>query len=320
MGTGVEAAGDGYILRCVDLEKSYGERRAVRGVSFHIATGETYGLLGPNGAGKTTTIAMICGLLSKDGGRVAVDGRRLETNSTEAKGAIGYVPQDLAIYPDLTARENLRFFGRLYGLGGDDLGRRADEVLGVTGLADRANERTDGFSGGMKRRLTIARSLVNDPDLLLLDEPTTGLDPKSKRDVQTFLEALRSEHGTTILLTSHDMAETERLCSRIGFLAHGRLIAEGTARELKQRAGASSLEDAFIALAGEKLDEDEKEDGEGAANGKVDAAGVAGVVKNGDGAGGDDDKNEDGAGVAADENKDGVGVAEECGAEVLESK
>jgi ABC-2 type transport system ATP-binding protein len=204
---------------------------AVDGVGFTIAEGETYGLLGPNGAGKTTTISMVCGLLSRDGGRVTLKGRELDTGTVEVKAAIGFVPQEIAIYPDLTANENLRFFGKLYGLPRDELERRMTRILETIGLADRADERTDGFSGGMQRRLNIGLGLLNDPALLVLDEPTVGVDPQSRNAILDSVEALASE-GMAVLYTTHYMEEAERLCDRVGILDEGRLRAEGTQRQL----------------------------------------------------------------------------------------
>ena len=224
------------ILECRDLRKSYGRRLAVDGVGFTVAPGEAYGLLGPNGAGKTTTISMISGLLARDAGEVTVDGKRLDTDTTGAKSAIGYVPQDLAIYPDLTARENLRFFGRLYGLGGDGLDARVGGVLETVGLADRADERTDRFSGGMKRRLNIAVGLLHGPKLLVLDEPTVGVDPQSRNAILDSVEALGQE-GMSVLYTTHYMEEAERLCDRVGIIDEGQIKAEGTRRELVALVG-----------------------------------------------------------------------------------
>jgi len=226
------------MLHCAELRKSFGKRVAVAGVGFEIAPGETYGLLGPNGAGKTTTISMICGLLSRDGGEVLVDGQPIDTGATRAKAVIGYVPQDLALYPDLSARENLKFFGRLQRLGGRELDRRVDETLDVIGLADRAKERTDGFSGGMKRRLNIGIGLLHRPRLLVLDEPTVGVDPQSRNSILQSVADLESE-GMAILYTTHYMEEAERLCDRVGIIDEGLIRAEGTRREL-------------IALVGEK--------------------------------------------------------------------
>jgi ABC-2 type transport system ATP-binding protein len=221
----------GALLACNDLRKSYGERVAVDGVSFQIAPGETYGLLGPNGAGKTTTISMVCGLLHRDAGQVLLRGERLDTNTLGTKAEIGFVPQEIAIYPDLTARENLRFFGKLYDLSGAQLDGRADRILDTVGLADRANERTDAFSGGMKRRLNIGIGLLNEPALLLLDEPTVGVDPQSRNAILDAVESLASE-GMAVLYTTHYMEEAERLCDRVGILDEGVLKAEGTRREL----------------------------------------------------------------------------------------
>jgi ABC-2 type transport system ATP-binding protein len=231
-------AAGGPVLVCRDLRKRYGERWAVDGVGFEIAAGETYGLLGPNGAGKTTSISIVCGLLRRDGGEVLVNGRPIEIGSTEAKAAIGYVPQDLAIYPDLTARENLRFFGRLQRLRGKELDRRVDEILALTELTDRAGDRTDTFSGGMKRRLNIGIGLLHRPRLLVLDEPTVGVDPQSRNAILSSVAALEQE-GMAILYTTHYMEEAERLCDRIGIIDEGRIRAEGTRREL-------------VALVGEK--------------------------------------------------------------------
>jgi ABC-2 type transport system ATP-binding protein len=224
------------VLACSDLRKRYGDRVAVDGVGFEVAEGETYGLLGPNGAGKTTTISMVCGLLQPDGGRVEVAGRPLTPRSTTAKAALGLVPQDIALYGDLTARENLRFFGRLQGLRGARLDERVDDALGVVGLADRADDRVESYSGGMKRRANIAAGLLHRPKLLVLDEPTVGVDPQSRNAILESIERLGGE-GLSVVYTTHYMEEAERLCDRIGILDDGRLVAEGTRRELVRRLG-----------------------------------------------------------------------------------
>ncbi|HYY96970.1 MAG TPA: ABC transporter ATP-binding protein [Pyrinomonadaceae bacterium] len=229
---------------------------ALRDVSFEVALGETYGLLGPNGSGKSTLIRVLSTLLVPDEGYVRMLGHRIPGEEAEVRRLVGRVSVDAAFYKKLSARENLLYSAYLYGLEKTSAERRAMEILEALGLdGEKFTDPLEEMSRGMQQKVAITRALLVNPPLLLLDEPTTGLDPKSKRDVQTFVEALRAEHGTTILLTSHDMAETERLCSRIGFIAKGRLIAEGTAEELKRRSDASSLDDAFIALAGEKLDE-----------------------------------------------------------------
>jgi ABC-2 type transport system ATP-binding protein len=224
------------VLTCSSLEKVYGDLRAVDGVSFAVAEGETYGLLGPNGAGKTTTISMITGLLRPDAGEVHVLGQRLTPRSSRAKSAIGLVPQELAIYPDLTARENLRFFGRLHGIRRDQLAARVAEVLEVTGLTDRADDRADAFSGGMKRRLNIGVGLLHQPKLLVLDEPTVGVDPQSRNAILESVEQLATA-GMAVLYTTHYMEEAERLCDRLAIIDQGRIVGEGTRRELTSRVG-----------------------------------------------------------------------------------
>jgi ABC-2 type transport system ATP-binding protein len=226
----------GNVLEATGLRKTFGDLVAVDGVDFHIAEGETYGLLGPNGAGKTTTISMVTGLLERDAGDVTVAGKPITTTTIEAKGAIGYVPQDIAIYPDLTARENLDFFGRLYGMPGKERGARVDEVLEIIGLADRAGDRADEYSGGMKRRLNIGIGLLHSPQLLMLDEPTVGVDPQSRNAILESVERL-SREGMAVLYTTHYMEEAERLCDRVGIIDKGTIMAEGTRAELVALVG-----------------------------------------------------------------------------------
>lgn len=226
------------ILRCSGLRKSYGSRLAVDGVSFHISAGEIYGLLGPNGAGKTTTISMICGLLARDAGEVFVDGRPLTTKSVNAKGAIGFVPQELALYPDMTARENLSFFGRLYGVHGRELEQRIEEILELIELTERKDDRVEDYSGGMRRRLNIGIGLINRPRLLVLDEPTVGVDPQSRNAILTSVAGL-AERGAAVLYTTHYMEEAEKLCQRVGIIDAGEIKAEGTRRELVATIGES---------------------------------------------------------------------------------
>jgi ABC-2 type transport system ATP-binding protein len=224
------------VLEARGLRKAFKDLVAVKDVSFHIAEGETYGLLGPNGAGKTTTISMVCGLLERDGGEVQVDGRTIDTRSTDAKAAIGYVPQDIAIYPDLTARENLVFFGSLYGMTGKELASRVDEVLETIGLKERAKDRSVEFSGGMKRRLNIGIGLLHKPRLLMLDEPTVGVDPQSRNAILESVEQLSAE-GMAVLYTTHYMEEAERLCDRVAIIDEGEIKAEGTRAELVRLVG-----------------------------------------------------------------------------------
>ena len=224
------------VLTCRGLVKRYGDRTAVDGVGFEIARGECYGLLGPNGAGKTTTISMLCGLLTRDGGEVVVDGERVDTTTTEARGAIGYVPQDIALYDAQSARDNLRFFGRLYGLRGTRLDDRVEVALTAVGLSDRGDDVVDTYSGGMKRRANIAVGLLHEPKLLVLDEPTVGVDPQSRNAILEAIEVLVAD-GLAVLYTTHYMEEAERLCHRVGIMDAGRIVGEGTRRELTAAIG-----------------------------------------------------------------------------------
>ena len=224
------------VLTADGLVRRFGELTAVDRVSFRIEQGETYGLLGPNGAGKTTAISMVAGLLSIDDGECRILGNPVGPNHVAVKAMIGLVPQELAIYPDLTGRENLRFFGRLEKLKGADLNRRTDEVLEVIGLADRAGDLTKEYSGGMKRRLNIGIGLLHQPKLLILDEPTVGVDPQSRNSILEAVETLAGA-GMSVLYTTHYMEEAERLCDRIGILDHGAMQAEGTRHELLALTG-----------------------------------------------------------------------------------
>lgn len=228
------------VLTCAGLERSFGALRAVQGVSFEVSTGETYGLLGPNGAGKTTTISMVAGLLEPDAGSVHVAGLPMGPRHHLAKRAIGLVPQELAIYPDLTGRENLEFFARLYRMDAESRRTRVDEVLEVIGLTDRAGDRTGTYSGGMQRRLNIGIGLLHRPTLLILDEPTVGVDPQSRNAILTSVEALAGE-GMSVVYTTHYMEEAERLCDRIAIIDEGRIVAEGARRELVGTLGTSDL-------------------------------------------------------------------------------
>ncbi len=235
------------------------EEWALKGVSFRVERGETYGLLGPNGSGKSTLIRVLSTLLLADGGSVRVMGRSLPAEERAVRRVIGRVSVDAAFYKKLSARENLLYAAQLYGIGPREAETRARAILERLGLdPKRFNEPLEEMSRGQQQKIAITRAILVDPPLLLLDEPTTGLDPRSRRDVQEFLEAIRAERGTSIFLTTHDMAEAERLCPRIGFLTGGQLVAEGTAAELKAKAGnAATLDDAFIALSGARLGTDD---------------------------------------------------------------
>ena len=225
------------MFRVETLVKRFGEIRAVDGVSFEVEKGELYGLLGPNGAGKTTTMSMMSGLLAPDEGRILFDGIDLAAEPIRVKAQLGIVPQEPAIYETLSARENLRFWGALYGLSGGELDRAVGRVLEITGLGARAKEPVKNFSGGMKRRLNLGIGLVHSPRAVLMDEPTVGIDPQARLNI---LEVVRNvaASGTTIVYTTHYLEEAETLCRRIGILDHGRLLAEGTVDELKRRLGS----------------------------------------------------------------------------------
>lgn len=251
-------------LRVQGLSKHYGDLRAVDGVDFEVEQGEVFGLLGPNGAGKSTTISMISGLLRPTGGSIILKGDDVTRNPDRVKEVLGLVPQDVALYPTLTARENLFFWGRMYGLGGALLKDRVDQALRYAGLADRAKDRIDTYSGGMKRRINIAAALVHRPELLIMDEPTVGIDPQSRNHILETVLALNKE-GITVVYTSHYMEEVEYLCSRIAIMDHGKVIAMGTTPELRRMVGdADKIEVAVSGLEPEALDE---------------ARGVSGVVE-----------------------------------------
>jgi len=227
------------------LRKSFGGAPAVDDVSFRVEEGTIVGLLGPNGAGKTTTVSIVCGLLPADAGEVRVAGAPLAGDTDPAKGRLGLVPQEVALYEELSADDNLAFFGALQGLDGARLAARAEVVLRLTGLLDRRRDRVKVYSGGMKRRLNLAAGLLHDPEVLLLDEPTVGVDPQSRNAIFESLEALR-DAGKAILYTTHYMEEAERLCDRIVIVDHGRVVAEGTPAELGAllpRAGGRELDD-----------------------------------------------------------------------------
>jgi ABC-2 type transport system ATP-binding protein len=227
------------VLQVRDLVRRFGDHVAVDGVSFAIAEGETYGLLGPNGAGKTTTINMIAGLLTPDGGEATILGGPIEGSR---KSLIGLVPQDIALYPDLSAMENLQFFGQLQNLRGSRLKARIADVLEVVGLADRAKDHIDTYSGGMKRRANIAVGLLHQPRLLILDEPTVGVDPQSRNSILEAVNELGGA-GMAVLYTTHYMEEAERLCDRVGIIDAGRLVAEGTRDELVTAMGEKATVD-----------------------------------------------------------------------------
>ena len=228
------------VLQVHNVVKRFGEAEAVRGVSFEVRRGESFGLLGPNGAGKSTTISMVCGLLQPNEGEIIVAGMNVRRNPLAVKRIMGVVPQDVALYPTLSARENLAFWGTMYGLSGTELRVRIDEALQIVSLADRQKERIDTYSGGMKRRINIAASLLHRPELLIMDEPTVGIDPQSRSNILETVKRLNGEKGITVVYTSHYMEEVEFLCQRVAIIDHGKLIAQGTLDEVRRLAGSQT--------------------------------------------------------------------------------
>lgn len=227
------------MLSVQNLEKSYGSFKAVKGITFTVQKGESFGLLGPNGAGKSTTINMISGLFHPSAGSIKIGEIDMVKDTKRAQALIGVVPQDIALYQTMTAMENLLFWGRMYGLSGNELKKRVDEVLEIVGLKDRAKERVETFSGGMKRRINIGAAILHRPELLIMDEPTVGIDPQSRNHILETVKELNRE-GMTIIYTSHYMEEVEYLCTRIGIIDHGQFIACGTVAELREMIGNRS--------------------------------------------------------------------------------
>jgi len=228
------------LLQIDHLAKAYGPVRAVQDISFSVHPGEIYGLLGPNGAGKTTTISMVSGLLVPDGGSISIAGRPLAADPQAAKRLMGVVPQELALYEELSAAENLEFWGRLAGLDTKTARARTAEILAALTLSDRARDPVKTFSGGMKRRVNLGCALLHRPKLILLDEPTVGIDPQARLNILEFVRSLRAD-GVGVLYTTHYLEEAESLCDRIGIVDHGRMHAEGTLRELQERLGGQRL-------------------------------------------------------------------------------
>jgi ABC-2 type transport system ATP-binding protein len=243
------------MLEVRNIRKAYGPVVAVDDVSFSVGAGELVAVLGPNGAGKTTTVSIISGLVTPERGDVRIDGRPLRGDTDPGKRRIGLVPQDLALYDELSARENLQFFGALFGLAGRAADTAMASVLALVGLAERARDRVGTFSGGMKRRLNLAAGLLHDPDILLLDEPTVGVDPQSRNAIFDNLETLKAR-GKALVYTTHYMEEAERLADRVVIIDRGRVVADDSVTSLRgslPAAAAVSLEEVFLSLTGRSL-------------------------------------------------------------------
>lgn len=228
------------MLTVSNVKKSFGNKEVVKGVSLQVEKGESFGLLGPNGAGKSTTISMICGLVPFNEGDITVDGISVKKNPLDIKKKIGVVPQDIALYPTMSAIDNLIFWGKMYGLHGKEVKNRANEVLKIVGLSDRAKDKIETFSGGMKRRINIGAALMHKPQLLIMDEPTVGIDPQSRNHILETVKKL-NEEGMTIIYTSHYMEEVEFLCKRIAIIDHGQLIASGSKIDLCNRLAGGTV-------------------------------------------------------------------------------
>jgi ABC-2 type transport system ATP-binding protein len=246
-------------VQVVNLVKTFDKIEAVKGVSFNINKGEIFGLLGPNGAGKSTTINMMCGYIEPTSGDTTVDGLSVTREPMNVKRLIGVVPQEIAVYKDLTSIENLAFFGEIYGLSRQERRARAEDVLRFVGLYDRRNEPVGRFSGGMQRRINLAIALLHQPRFLLMDEPTVGVDPQSRENIFDTIKQLRDQ-GTTILYTTHYMEEAERLCDHIAIMDEGRIIAMGTLEQLlalrdqtREVQRPHGLQELFIQLTGKTL-------------------------------------------------------------------
>lgn len=241
-----------FILKVKGLEKNYGERKAVKGISFNVKAGEILGFLGPNGAGKSTSINMISTVVDYDKGRIFFLDKDVKENENFLKQELGVVPQDIAIFNDLSAYNNVKFFCSLYGIKGKELKKNVEEALTFVGLWDRRKELPSKFSGGMKRRLNIACAIAHKPKLLIMDEPTVGIDPQSRNNILETVKKL-NENGTTIIYTSHYMEEVENICTSLIIMDEGSIIEEGTKDQLKKKYSKDNLEEVFLQITGKEL-------------------------------------------------------------------
>jgi ABC-2 type transport system ATP-binding protein len=245
----------GSEIRIENLTKKFEDVTAVDGLFLEIERGELFGLLGPNGAGKTTVIKILCGQLEPTSGSICVGGFDVRKEAAKVKELIGVCPQDTAAYPFLSGRENVELFGNLHAMSKEKLKKSVEELLEKMSLSEDADRRLGKYSGGMKRRINLIMALVNDPEIAFLDEPTAAMDPQSRHAVWDFIRELK-ERGKTIILTTHYMEEAEELCDRIGIIDHGRLIALGSPKQLKDKFKAKDLEEVFIELTGRKIREE----------------------------------------------------------------
>lgn len=245
----------GSAIRIQDLVKKFEDVTAVDGISLEVQKGELFGLLGPNGAGKTTTINVLCGLIKPTSGTVKIGDYDVQKETAKVKKLIGVCPQESAIYPYLTGAENVELFGNLHTMDKETLKKRRDMLLEKMGLVEDAKRKSDKYSGGMKRRLSLILALIHDPQIAFLDEPTVGMDPQSRHAVWDFIKELKEE-SKTIILTTHYMEEAEELCDRVGIIDHGKLIALGNPQTLISKKKVKNLEEVFIALTGRKIREE----------------------------------------------------------------
>jgi ABC-2 type transport system ATP-binding protein len=239
------------MIEVKEIHKSYGSTQAVKGISFTINDGECYGLLGPNGAGKSTTINMLSTLFPPDSGEITINGLDIKKSSEQVKKILGVVPQEIALYVNFTSWENMMFWGGLHSIPKSELHKKAEELLKLVGLSDRKDEKVKTYSGGMKRRINLACALLHSPKILLLDEPTVGVDPQSRNMIFELIEQLNKD-GMTIIYTTHYMEEAERLCDRIGIIDSGNIVAQGTLDELKQK---SEIKDVIVIECSQTPDE-----------------------------------------------------------------
>lgn len=255
MGVGKETMSNAIFFDNVHKQYSSAEKKAVDGLSFSVERGEVFGLLGPNGAGKSTSVMMLCGLTNSDAGNIKVLDIDVSKNSRLVRNKIGVAPQDIALFPTLTANENLSYFGRMYGLSSKEIKVQISNLVERFGLFDKLNKPVQSYSGGMKRRLNLIAALLHSPELLVLDEPTVGVDVQSRSLIIDYLNEI-NQQGITILYSSHLMDEAERFCHRFGFIDNGKMIATGSMQELKkEHPNCDSLEDIFLKLTGRNVRE-----------------------------------------------------------------